>query len=76
MCCALYQCLVEIKKLVLLPLKAGTGMRALVVKSKEFTILVYDKNSSGLAPDFEFETFAAGVFDIRGFAENVGHVVW
>ena len=59
-----------------LPVEAGTGMRAPVVISKEFTILVYHKNRLRFTFDFEFETSAAGVFDIASFAKNVGHDLW
>ena len=73
---ALYQCFIKIKKLVFLPFEAGTSVWAMVVKSKKFTILVYHKDRLDFTSDFKLKTFAAGVFDISGFAENVGHDVW
>jgi len=76
MCCALYQRLIQVEKLVFLPFKAGACMWALIVISKELSILVHHKNVVGFTVDFKLETFAAGVFDISGFAENVAHNVW
>ncbi len=73
---ALDQCLVQVKKLVFLPLQAGTGVRAIVVISKKLAVLVYDKDRLCFALDFDIKTFAAGVFDIAGFAEKVAHDVW
>jgi hypothetical protein len=63
------QFLVDIEKLVFLPFETGTRMRALVVISEELGILVNHKNGPGFTFDLEFETLAAGVFDIGGFAE-------
>ena len=37
---------------------------------------MHDEYRLGFTLDFEFETFAARVFDVSGFAENVGHNVW
>ncbi len=75
MCGALYQCFVQVKKLVLLPLKTGTCVWALVEICKEFAIFMNDKNGLDFTPDFDFETFAAWVFNIGGLAENVCHNV-
>ncbi len=61
---------------MLLPFEAGTGMRAFVVICKKFIVFVHHKDGAGFAFYFEFETFAAGVFDIGGIAEYVGHIVW
>jgi len=69
------KCLVEIKELVLLPFKTGTGMRTLVEISKELTVFMYDKNSLGSIIYYDLETFAARVFDISCFAEYVCHNV-
>jgi len=49
MCGALYQCFIHIKKLIFLPLQAGTGMWTLVVISKEFAIFVHYKNGVAIA---------------------------
>jgi len=73
---ALNQRLVQIKKLVFLPFQAGSGVRAAVVISKKLTVLVHHKNRRCFALDFDIKAFAAGVFDITGFAENVAHDVW
>ncbi len=75
MCCALNQRFIQIEKLVLLPFETGTGMRAFIVIRKKFTVFVHHKDGASFAFDFEFETFAAGVFDIGGFAEYVRHNV-
>ena len=75
MCGALYQCFVEVKKLVLLPLQAGAGMWTLIVISIEFSIFMHHKNGLGFAFDFDFETFAAGIFNFGSFAKNVFHNV-
>ena len=75
-CCALDQRFVQIKKLVFLPFQVGAGMWAIIVISKELAVFMYHKNRLCFSVDFDFETFAAGVFDITGFAENVCHDVW
>jgi len=36
---------------------------------------VYHEDGLGFTLDLNLETFTAGVFDIAGFAENVGHNV-
>ena len=75
MCGALYKCFIQIKKLVLLPFKAGAGVRAPVVISKKFTIFLHDKNRLFFTIYFKLKTFAAGIFNIGGFAKNVCHNV-
>ena len=72
---ALDKCFIKIQKLVFLPFETGAGMRTFVVIGKKFTVFMHDKNGLGFAFDFNLETFAARVFDICGFAENVGHYV-
>lgn len=69
MCRTLDQLIVEIKKLILLPFKIGSGMWALVVISKELAIFMHNKNRPGVAFYLKLEAFAAGIFDISGFAE-------
>lgn len=69
MCRALDQLIVEIKKLILLPFKTGTGMWTLVVISKELAIFMHNKNRTIVVFYLELETFAARIFDIIGFAE-------
>ena len=73
---ALYERVVEIKKLVFLPVKINAGVWALIVISEKLSILMHHKNIAGLSLYFQLKTFAAGVFDIGCFAENVCHVVW
>lgn len=68
--------LVEIEKLVFLPFEIGAGMRTLIVIGKKLAILLYHEDRLVFAVDLDLETFTAGVFDITGFAENVGHNVW
>jgi len=70
------QFFIQIEELVFLPFQVGTGMRAFIVVCEEFTIFMDEENRPGLAFDFDLETFAAGVFDIGGFADNMGHDVW
>jgi len=72
---ALDECFVQVQKLIFLPLQRRTGVWASVVISEEFTLFMYDKNRLCFTFDFELETFTAGVFDVAGFAENVGHNV-
>jgi hypothetical protein len=66
---------IQVEKLVFLPFETGAGMRALVVIGKKLAVFMHDKNGLGFAFDFNLETFAARVFDISGFAENVSHNV-
>lgn len=72
---ALYELFIQVEKLVFLPFQAGAGMRTLIVIGKKFAILVYHEDGPGFTIDLYFETFTAGVVDITGFAENVGHNV-
>jgi len=72
---ALNQLLVQIQKLVFLPFKVCTSMWTLVVVSKKLTIFMDQKNRLNFTADFNLETFTAGVFDISGSAENMGHDV-
>ena len=75
MCGALYQCFVEVKKLVLLPFQTGAGMWTLVVICKVFAIFMHHKNGLGFAFDFDLETFTARVFNIGSFAKKICHNV-
>ncbi len=72
---ALYEFFVQVEELVFLPFQAGAGMRTFIVISKKLAILVYHEDGLGFTLDLNLETFTAGVFDIAGFAENVGHNV-
>ncbi len=73
---ALDEFFIEIEKLVLLPFEIGAGMWTLIVIGKKLAILVYYEDRLGFTFDLDLETLTAGVFDITGFAENVGHNVW
>lgn len=75
MCGALNQLFIKIQELIFLPLKIDAGMRALIMISKEFSIFMCHKDGMCFAFDFDFETFAAGVFDVCGFAEKLCHDV-
>lgn len=72
---ALYQLLVEVQKLILLPFKTGASMRATVVISKECCVFVHHKNGLSFTFYFDLKTFAARVFDVGCLAENVCHDV-
>jgi hypothetical protein len=50
-------------------------MRAFIVIGKKLAILVHYEDGLGFMVDLDLETFTAGVFDIAGFTENVGHNV-
>ncbi len=52
MCCTLDQRFAQIEKLVFLPFEAGTGMRALIIKSKKRAVFVYHKYFLHFAFDF------------------------
>jgi len=71
MCGALDELLFQIEKLVFLPFETCSGVRALIVISKELTIFMHHKNRLGFTLDFNLETFAARVFDIDGFTDYV-----
>ena len=72
---ALNEFFIQIQKLIFLPFEAGAGMWAFIVIGKKLAILVHDEDGLGFTVDLNLETFTAGVFDIAGFAENVGHNV-
>ena len=74
--CTLDERFVQIQKLVFLPFQCGTRMWASIVISVKRAIFMYHEYRLHLAFDFELEAFAAGVFDVAGFAENVCHNVW
>jgi len=67
---ALDQCLVQVEKLVLLPLEVGAGMRTLVVIRIELTIFVYHEDRLDFASDLDLEALAARVLDIGCFTEG------
>ena len=72
---ALNKSFVYIKELIFLPFKTGSSVRAFVVICKKAAVFMYNKNRLGFTFNFNLEAFAAGVFDIRGFAEDVCHDV-
>ena len=67
---ALDQGIIHIQKLVFLPFKAGTCMRALVSVGVETTILVDNKYALRFAFDFDLEAFTAGVRNIAAMAQQ------
>lgn len=71
----LYEFFIQVEKLIFLPLQAGAGMRTFIVIGIKLAILMYHEDGPGFTFDLNLETFTAGVFDIAGFAENVGHNV-
>lgn len=71
----LNECFIKIQKLVFLPFQRGTGMRAFIVVSEKCAIFMHHEYRLHLAFDLELKAFAARVFDISSFAENVGHDV-
>lgn len=73
--CTLNQSPVHIKKLVLLPFQTGACVWALIEISKELAVFMHDENRPVFMTDFYLETFAAGVFNIGCFAENICHNV-
>jgi hypothetical protein len=72
---ALYEFFIQIQELILLPFQAGAGMWTFIVIGMKLAILMYHEDGLGFTVDLNLETFTAGVFDIAGFAENVGHNV-
>jgi len=72
---ALNEFFIQIQKLIFLPFEAGAGMWAFIVIGKKLAILVHDEDGLGFTVDLNLETFTAGIVDIAGFAENVGHNV-
>ena len=71
----LYEFFIQVEELVFLPFQTGAGMRAFIVIGKKLAILVHYEDGLGFMVDLDLETFTAGVFDIAGFTENVGHNV-
>jgi len=67
---ALDQRLVQVEKLVLLPLEVGAGMWTLVVIRVELTVFVYHEDRPGFAFDLDLEALAARIFDIGCFTEG------
>jgi len=72
---ALYEFFIQVEELIFLPFQAGTGMRTFIVIGIKLAILVHHEDGLGFMADLDLETFTAGVFDIAGFTENVGHNV-
>jgi len=73
---ALDQFFVQVKELIFLPLQVSTCVWAVIVISEKFTVFVNHENGLSFSVDFYLKAFAAGVFNIGGFAKNVCHDVW
>ncbi len=69
------QLFIKIQKLIFLPFKIDAGMRALIMISKKFPVFMYHEDGERFTFDSDFETFAARVFDVCSFAENMSHNV-
>lgn len=63
---ALYKAKVQIKKLVFLPIKAGTGMGAAIPISKKLPVFMYYKAIDFFSAYFQAEFFRARVRNITG----------
>jgi len=72
---ALYEFFIQVEELIFLPFQAGAGMWTFIVIGIKLAILVHHEDGLDFTVDLNLETFTAGVFDIAGFAENVGHNV-
>jgi len=64
------QCLVQVEKLVLLPLEVDAGMRTLVVIRIELAFFMYHEDRLGFVCDPDLEALAARVLDIGGFTQG------
>ena len=64
------QCLVQVEKLVLLPLKVGAGMWTLVVIRIELAVFMYHEDRLVFASDLDLKALTARIFDIGGFTEG------
>ena len=64
------QRLVQIEKLVFLPLEVDAGMRTLVVIRVELTVFMHHEDRLGFACDIDLEALAAGIFDIGDFTQG------
>jgi hypothetical protein len=70
---ALNKCLIQVKKLIFLPVKAGPGVWAAVFVGEKSAVFMGDKNISGNAAGLNTKFSGSWVRDVSDMTKSVYH---